>query len=455
MNFLNLIIHSSFPLSLLETSVSYFFNDSLSQAAGRRAKQNLSAASPLLGGYHINHQEEYDIPESASCVAVALPLKKRFIDLWPIQMASIATGSSTYKYSFDTYTMVLQLGCTLHMQDYWKENYCLRVIAFVEDFEDAKDEEERVKTLLKGLRIEAEVKMVWLRSADGSVKSDSEEYEAHMVSAKKQQRGQYLKENMVSSSSSAAASSSSTFARFELPPMSPPLNASVPSVPRKMRRNTLSMMTTTRLPSSFLRRVESATPISPIHSPHGSPITSDDEEDGFLSPATSSLSARSPPLHLSTSPSSAYLSPPLIMYGALSTGNTALSSVLEERVTINMNSAAAGTSTSSSYSFASSSPSSPLPYSPSPVPPPFVPPPSLFNSLDTSSQHLILNQLMRKHSSSFTTALIFSTLPAPDPGTGLSREKSNVYVEQLDILSHDLQPIILVHGKGLTVTMSL
>ncbi|KAJ3081206.1 hypothetical protein HK102_002506 [Quaeritorhiza haematococci] len=81
--------------------------------------------------------------------------------------------------------------------------------------------------------------------------------------------------------------------------------------------------------------------------------------------------------------------------------------------------------------------------------------PSLFNVLSPKTQHVILNQLMRKHSSRASTAVLFTTLPAPDPGTGYSRERSLRYLEQLDVLTRDLPPSVLVHGKGLTVTMSL
>lgn len=51
--------------------------------------------------------------------------------------------------------------------------------------------------------------------------------------------------------------------------------------------------------------------------------------------------------------------------------------------------------------------------------------------------------------------ICISTLPAPDPGTANSRKHSAEYVESLDILTKDLPPIMLIHGKGLTVTMNL
>ena len=62
---------------------------------------------------------------------------KMFIDLWPIQMsAEIASESNKQKNvlttNFDTYTMILQLGCILNTVPSWKKSYKLRVAVFVE-----------------------------------------------------------------------------------------------------------------------------------------------------------------------------------------------------------------------------------------------------------------------------------------------------------------------------------
>lgn len=98
---------------------------------------------------------------------------KKYIDLWPIQMsAEIATaGEDSSKKNilttnFDTYTLILQLGCILHTVPSWKRTYKLRVAVFVEYESDVEEERGRVTTLLKNLRIEAEVLVFWLASGD-------------------------------------------------------------------------------------------------------------------------------------------------------------------------------------------------------------------------------------------------------------------------------------------------
>ena len=96
---------------------------------------------------------------------------KNFIDLWPIQMsAEIASESDNHKNvlttNFDTYTMILQLGCILNTVPSWKKSYKLRVAVFVEYENDVDEERERVTSLLENLRIEAQVLVFWLASGD-------------------------------------------------------------------------------------------------------------------------------------------------------------------------------------------------------------------------------------------------------------------------------------------------
>ena len=95
---------------------------------------------------------------------------KTCIDLWPIQMSAeiSADGLRRNKHvlttNFDTYTLILQLGCILHTVPSWKSSYKLRVAVFVEYETDVDQERGRVETLLEKLRIEAEVLVFWLAS---------------------------------------------------------------------------------------------------------------------------------------------------------------------------------------------------------------------------------------------------------------------------------------------------
>lgn len=100
---------------------------------------------------------------------------KKYIDLWPIQMSAEipTTGEDSGKKNvlttnFDTYTLILQLGCILHTVPSWKRTYKVRVAVFVEYESDVNEERQRVTTLLRNLRIEAEVLVFWL--ANGNLK---------------------------------------------------------------------------------------------------------------------------------------------------------------------------------------------------------------------------------------------------------------------------------------------
>lgn len=96
---------------------------------------------------------------------------KKYIDLWPIQMSAELGADSESKQNvlttnFDTYTLILQLGCILNTVPSWKKTYQLRVAVFVEYETDVEDERIRVEALLEKLRIEAEVIVFWLACGD-------------------------------------------------------------------------------------------------------------------------------------------------------------------------------------------------------------------------------------------------------------------------------------------------
>lgn len=98
--------------------------------------------------------------------------RKKYIDLWPIQMsAELETESGEKKQNllttnFDTYTLILQLGCILNTVSAWKKAFTLRVAVFVEYESDVEEERGRVKALLDNLRIPATVLVFWLASGE-------------------------------------------------------------------------------------------------------------------------------------------------------------------------------------------------------------------------------------------------------------------------------------------------
>lgn len=93
---------------------------------------------------------------------------KKFIDLWPIQISdpdSQSTKESKIT-NFDTYTMVLQLGCILHMTKPWKNRHTLRVCCFVEKIAQHNKEHKKVRSLLDKLRIPAELQIFCLENSN-------------------------------------------------------------------------------------------------------------------------------------------------------------------------------------------------------------------------------------------------------------------------------------------------
>lgn len=78
-----------------------------------------------------------------------------------------------------------------------------------------------------------------------------------------------------------------------------------------------------------------------------------------------------------------------------------------------------------------------------------------FNDLPAKGQHLILNELMKSQSSKEDTAVIFSTLPAPEIGTHMNDEESFEYTNSLAIWLDGLPPVMLLNSQTVTVTTSL
>ena len=76
-----------------------------------------------------------------------------------------------------------------------------------------------------------------------------------------------------------------------------------------------------------------------------------------------------------------------------------------------------------------------------------------FNDLPSRAQHLILNELMRSNSTD--TAVMLTTLPIPEEGTYETEEASVKYLSDVEVLCHDLPPVLLVLSNNMTVTVSL
>lgn len=79
--------------------------------------------------------------------------------------------------------------------------------------------------------------------------------------------------------------------------------------------------------------------------------------------------------------------------------------------------------------------------------------PLSFNGLPSRAQHLILNELMRQNSND--TAVLLTTLPIPEEGTCKSEDQSLKYLSDIEVLCHELPPVLLVLSNNMTVTVSL
>ncbi|KAI8909000.1 amino acid permease-domain-containing protein, partial [Gorgonomyces haynaldii] len=266
-----------FEQSQMPLKESKLFFKSLSEKVSK-GYQRLSQFVDYSNGSASDDEEEHIIPLED----VQVEEEGIYLDLWPLQTTHVDENDEpSYTYSFDSYTLVLQLGTILGVVPHWKKTYELRVNVFVEFEEDADAEFKRVCQLLKGLRIKALVRKVWLQPVSGN-------------------------------------GSSACYNHFKR------RTSDTPSEKTLKKRPSFQSITST---------------------------------------------------------------------------------------------------------------------------------PSVFNKLSPKAQHMIMNQLMKAHSDG--TKLIITTLAAPDQNASKSSKDCLVYLEQIKSLVTDLPPILLVHGKGLTVTMSL
>lgn len=79
-----------------------------------------------------------------------------------------------------------------------------------------------------------------------------------------------------------------------------------------------------------------------------------------------------------------------------------------------------------------------------------------FNELPNRAQYLILNELIRSNSSENDhTSVVLTALPAPEAGTSEDETKCLKYLAQLESLFDGGVPVLGVHAKTLTVSMTM
>ncbi|KAL4808972.1 amino acid permease-domain-containing protein [Aspergillus unguis] len=433
---------------------------------------------------------------------------KKYIDLWPIQMSAELNANSETKRNllttnFDTYTLILQLGCILNTVPSWKKAYRLRVAVFVEYEIDVEDERKRVETLLEKLRIEAEILVFWLACGDlktyriivnGDPPPGTEGVQemVHRVlkddvwweEVRRGRRNSDESSTFSSGNRSGGLSRSDPLIQEHRHATRHPLAGEVKKLIQSSgrRRSITSFrgmggvnlgMQTHRLLDAMVEYDSTTTDTSDSSeteetesdeeeaiTPHGQDRLPAGEEPSQVSPRRPDIpaiietsetgSSQSPtrPVRPSMSRSASsnrFSSSPIpeaqvnteegagpsIMFAANSSPprSSRVESIYKRRVPSDSDRASA-----SGYPQQASVPLS-------------------FNDLPSRAQHLILNELMTKHSED--TAVIFTTLPSPLEGTAESEAASQSYLSDLSVLWQGLPPCLLVHSNSMTVTLNL
>ena len=434
----------------------------------------------------------------------------KYIDLWPIQMsAEIATEEdatrSVLTTNFDTYTLILQLGCILNTVPSWKAAYDLRVIVFVEYESDVEEERDRVNSLLTKLRIVAEVLVFPLAAGElptyeiivngAAPNSDAESYVDDAleneewwqeVQRSRGRRGRSsakrgladtespLLQKVWSGSSRNTKRHSSTMERFDH------LRNIITKSRKHRARSHVSELGVSL--GMHAQRLEPNVTQSHRTNDSASEDSSSDSDDSVFE-STSEEQSNQPSRNISARPHQRKLfdfgesqrsdvrqasqTPPVIhssrSISKLCSNPTPKTKVEAEQsnqgsfmITDSGSSPEERRASAQSTGHDENQPSPgsggsaarqatgyPFPQSV----------PLSFNNLPCRAQHLILNELMARESAE--TAVVFTTLPSPVEGTSKSLEDSVRYLSDLEVLCLGLPPVLLIHSNSMTVTMSL
>ncbi|KAL3472210.1 amino acid permease-domain-containing protein [Aspergillus californicus] len=441
---------------------------------------------------------------------------KKYIDLWPIQMSAELNANSETKRNilttnFDTYTLILQLGCILNTVPSWKKTYKLRVAVFVEYEVDVEDERKRVEALLDKLRIEAEVLVFWLACGDlktyriivnGEISPESQEVQDRIrVILKDEEWWQDVQRGRRDSDESSTLSlikrmggiTGQNYRQATRNPLAGGLRKLMES-PRR-RRSISSFrgmggvnlgMQTHRLLDAFVD--DDSTPSDSSDDDESEEYVSDEEEEsrsiqgaatpqGHDQPPTpdltrlrmveestskpdipsiiatgetgSPVSSASPTRpKMCRSPSSNRFSSSPIPEAQVNADENAGPSIMFAQ---NSSPPRSSKKNNSIYKRHSSSGTSDR--TSASGYPQLASVPLSFNDLPSRAQHLILNELMAKYSED--TAVVFTTLPSPLEGTAQNEAASQSYLSDLSVLWQGLPPCLLVHSNSMTVTLNL
>ena len=399
------------------------------------------------------------LPGPSKTARYERPSSPQYIDLWPIQIANNAADGDEAP-TWDTYTMVLQLGTILSFTGTWRRHR-LRVSVFVEHADEVETERTRVQKLLENLRIPATLRVFCLSS--GGVPR----YDAIVLGkrALDSESSRLLRADpwwvQVCDLRHASNAASKVMVSAEAPASS---NAATRRSPRVFGM---------RMPDEHLAyhhnniRLGLAHPRS--HEAEDSELDgpgSDVDEDVAYDDLENELA------HLAVDWDPKYLvrarraktADALLDGGSGMGGRGGYGALSSSQRTVTPATAHAQDegpdATPRMRPRKSAEAPARRPLGPSGEPrggraeaatADF----SLsFNDLPNRAQYLILNELIRKNSTR-ASSVVFTALPAPAPGTSESREASLMYLDQLQMLYGGCPPILGVHATTLTMTMTL
>ncbi|SCU99467.1 LANO_0F01926g1_1 [Lachancea nothofagi CBS 11611] len=395
--------------------------------------------------------------------------KKRYIDLYPIQMSAKVTvtddsSEGIMATNFDTYTLILQLGAILVTVPSWKKTHCLRVVVFIENESEKHDENKRISNLLGILRIEAEVVVLSLdqfRVYNTIIKGDP---------IKMDEVSRVLQNDPWWTELKEARSTHKTRRRFT---MSATPNATLArnvsrSAPKynvsQLQRLGVSMsMTSSVLRNNFeipdisddddLDQDPFSDIIEDAKDYRGSEMNNANRERSMASlkagqkhnphPKTAKVSDERSVRSLMPVFSSDALPKTKVIEDASGDKPSLIPVVESDNANLQTSSQDAGRNR------------------PLPTLSPCQSSESLladlrglsFNDVPSKGQHLILNDVMMQVSRK--SDLVFSTLPLPPLNTHKSEQESLEYIENLNVWLDGLPPTMLINSKSTTVTTAL
>jgi len=424
------------------------------------------------------HQQQSRLPTASH-------QPERFIDLWPIQIASPDLDAS---HAWDTYTMVLQLGTILSYTSTWK-GHKLRVSVFVEAESDVEGERRRVRSLLENLRIPAVLRVFTLSS--GSVSS----YEAIVMGRTpippiidRQLAGdpwwdalRQLRKDDDRRAKAAAKRASQVNPDKDSTP-STPISVSAENSQRQSKRD--QKIFGVSLPPEHLaffkhnmriglahprsRRIKRMWARSGEESESDDDLSDSEDNDSDLSDELANLGdedewfgAGSQGLGIRRSSTITHdprRTNQERRQRSYSIGSRGGGGLFTEQPLLSSSTSSAEQREQADGNEHTNPPSAParMQYGATlegPTPAkrkPLV----AFNELPNKTQYLILNELIRMNSTPATT-VVLTALPAPEAGTSDNELQSLRYLEQLESLFSGGPPVLGVHARQLTMTMSL